>query len=225
MSHEQSRMARPVVQFAQPAPEIATDLGVERAERLVQQEHTRVDGKGARKRDALTLPARELGGTALAKATQLHEIEKFADAAVDLGAGRTCAPRPHAQPIRHVLRHRLVPEERVMLEDEADTALAHRQARGVLVIEQQPAGCRRLEARDQAQQRGLARAGGAEQCQQLTGLDNEIEAVDCQDIAEGLAQTLGADRGGGAAPRDVSVAGWWRARLRVAIRGGTCRPG
>ena len=49
-----------VVQAAQPAAQLLAHLGVERAERLVEQQHARLDGQRAGERDALALAAGEL---------------------------------------------------------------------------------------------------------------------------------------------------------------------
>ena len=48
------------VQPPQPAPQLLPHLGVERAERLVEQQHLRLDRERARQRDALPLAAGEL---------------------------------------------------------------------------------------------------------------------------------------------------------------------
>ena len=57
-----------VVQPAQPGPQILANLGVQRTERLVEQQHLRIDRERARQRHALTLPAGELVGIAGLKA-------------------------------------------------------------------------------------------------------------------------------------------------------------
>jgi hypothetical protein len=62
-------------------------------------------------------------------------------------------------------------EKGVVLEHEADPPLAHREAGGILVVEQDAAGIRRLQPRDQPQESRLARAGGPQQGQQLAGMD------------------------------------------------------
>ena len=49
-----------VVQPAQPAAQLLAHLGVERAERLVEQQHARLDRQRARQRHALALAAGEL---------------------------------------------------------------------------------------------------------------------------------------------------------------------
>jgi hypothetical protein len=66
-----------------------------------------------------------------------------------------------------------VAEERVVLEDEADVALLHRQRQGVLAAEHHAARGREIEAGEDAQQRRLAGAGRPEQRHQFAGLDVE----------------------------------------------------
>ena len=58
-------------------------------------------------------------------------------------------------------------EERVVLEHEADPTLLHGKARRVQRVEEHGAAMRRVEAGDDAQQRRLARARGAEQRDEL----------------------------------------------------------
>ena len=81
---EDGGVAGPVVDLAQPAAELAPDLGVERAERLVEEEHARLDGERAGERHALPLAAGELRRVALLEAGELHEIEQLQHALADL---------------------------------------------------------------------------------------------------------------------------------------------
>ena len=68
-----------------------------------------------------------------------------------------------AQAEGDVLEHRHVAEQRVVLEDEADVALAGMQVGGLGAGEQDVALIGRFHAGDDAQQRRLAAAGGTEQ--------------------------------------------------------------
>jgi hypothetical protein len=113
---EQGRVAGPVVDLAQPAPQVAPHLGVERAERLVEQQHARLDGEGAGQRNTLALTAGKLGGKAFAEACELHQFEQVANAAADLGVGWPRGARPHTQPVSNILRHVKMAEEGVVLE-------------------------------------------------------------------------------------------------------------
>ena len=57
VSDEHGGVPRLVVQFQQPTAQIAAHLGVERAERLVEQKHARLDGERPGERHALALAA------------------------------------------------------------------------------------------------------------------------------------------------------------------------
>ena len=79
-----------VVQPAQPAAQLLAHLGVERAERLVEQQHLGLDGQRAGQRDALALAAGELGREAVGQPVELHQPQQL----VHLLRGS--APRPAA---------------------------------------------------------------------------------------------------------------------------------
>ena len=70
--------------------ELAAKLRVERAERLVEQEHGRRQHERTRERDALLLPARELVRTALPEAPEPDELERL--------VRRGSASRPSRRP-------------------------------------------------------------------------------------------------------------------------------
>ena len=77
VGHEHGGVAGLVVDLAQPLAQLLADLRVERAERLVEQQHARLDGEGAGERDALALAARELLRIALVEAGELDEVEQL----------------------------------------------------------------------------------------------------------------------------------------------------
>ena len=91
--------------FAQPDAQVLADLGVERAERLVEQEHARLDGERAGEGDALLLSAGELRGIARSEVAEPHDVEQFVDARRDLALRRPRAPRPHGQAIGDIVEH------------------------------------------------------------------------------------------------------------------------
>jgi hypothetical protein len=106
-----------VVQPAQPLAQLRADLRVERAERLVEQEHARLHRQRAGERHALALAARELVGVALVVAGEPDDAEQLVDRA-------SISPSALAdrQPERDVVAHGHVLERRVVLEHEADVA-------------------------------------------------------------------------------------------------------
>ena len=114
-------------------------LRVERAERLVEQQHLGLDRERARERDALALAAGELVRIAVGEPVELHEREQLVDLGADLRLVRAASRfGPHAQAEGDVLEDRHVAEQRVVLEDEADLALAHVGAGRVLAVEAAP---------------------------------------------------------------------------------------
>ena len=69
-----------VVQAPQPLAQLRADLRVEGAERLVEQQHARLDRERAGERHALALAARELARVALVVAGEPDDAEQLVDA-------------------------------------------------------------------------------------------------------------------------------------------------
>jgi hypothetical protein len=86
--------------------------------------------------------------------------------------GRALGARLHAQAEGDVVEHGHVAEQRVVLEHEADLALAHMGAGGILAIEQHLARVGLFQPGDDAQQRRLAAARRAEQRDQFAGRES-----------------------------------------------------
>ena len=100
-------------------------LGVQRGERLVEQQHARLDGERAGQRDPLLLAAGELVGVAVGLLGEAHQVQHLA------GRGRRsrlALPRS-LQSERDVVERGQVREEAVGLEDHAHVALVRRHAR------------------------------------------------------------------------------------------------
>jgi hypothetical protein len=93
----------------------------------------------------------------------------------------------HHQAISDVVGNVHVREKRVVLEDGVDVALEWRLVRNVTTVEDDAALGREFEARDHPERRRLARAGRPEHREELTVVDRQIDAGDCFDVAETLA--------------------------------------
>ena len=93
VGHVHERDADLRLQLLQLHLQLAPQLGVEGAERLVEQQHRGLEHQGAGQGDALLLPAGELAGLARRVARQLHELQRLADAPPDLGLGARRARR------------------------------------------------------------------------------------------------------------------------------------
>ena len=226
MRHENGGEAGFSVQFAQPASEFLANLCIECAERLVEQKHARLDGKGAGERDALALAARNLARETGFQPLKLHEIQQAVYATCYFAGVWPFFARAHAQSEGDIAEDCHVPEQRILLEDEADTALTQRERRRVLAVEADRAflGCG--QPRNGAQKRRLAGAGGTEQREQFARPHRERDILQRGESAVGLAQPFNVDpdrRGALPLPRlrGTSAVRSRQARHRSAIRGRT----
>ena len=174
MRDEDGRDAELLLDLADGAAQLLADLGVERAERLVEQEHFGPVRECAGDRDALLLAARELGRQALVHALERDELQELRAAGHALGA----ADAPDPQREFDVVRDAHVAEQRVVLEHEADAAVAGRDPGDVPAVQRDAAVVHLDEAGDGAQQGALAAAGGPEQDQELALLDLQRDVVD-----------------------------------------------
>ena len=163
---EQGGQAELVQELLQLAAHGHLRMGIERRERLVEEEDARVAGERPREGDALALAARELGRARLREVRDLEALEVLVD------------PVPAA--VGDVLAHRHVREEGVLLEDEADAALVGLQEDvrlGVepdVVVEHDPPARRTDETGDGPQHRRLAGARGADERDRPLDLEREL---------------------------------------------------
>ena len=213
--HEHRRHVHDVVELPQPLAELGADAGVERAERLVEEEHLRLGRERAGEAHALPLPARELRRVAVAEVLELHEVQELVDALGDLRL-RALA---HLEAERDVLAHGHVLERRVVLEDEADVALLRRERRRVLAGEEDLAGVGRLEPGDDPEQRRLARAARPEERRERARLDVERDVVERDEVAEALRDV--ADENGHQAVSSFGRMTVMATRTRIAISAST----
>ena len=139
-------------------------LRVERRERLVEQQHPRLDRERARERDALLHAARELVRIAVAGVAEADELEQLADPAAPR---RPCRLprifRPNSTFWRAVMfgkrlyAWKTMPMSRWFGDD----------ARHVLAVDDDRGPRRAVEAGDEPQRRRLAAAGRPEQREEL----------------------------------------------------------
>src|SRR6516165_1615703 len=128
-------------------------LRIERGERLIHQQNLRVDGERAREIDALAHAAGELARMVMLEPFEPHELEQLHGARAlrwpDLS--RNLAPDDG------VGEYRTPGQEIVVLKYESAIAAGRIHD---APVEQHFPGARRLEPRDDAQERGLAAARG-----------------------------------------------------------------
>ncbi len=180
---------------------LLAELQIQRAERLVEQQHGRPVDEGPCERHPLRLAAGDLGGPALLEARELHEVQHLGDPLLDLLVGDALP----AQPEGDVVEDREVGKEGVVLEHRVDVPLVRRQPGDVLAL--QLDGSRRglLEAADHPEGRGLAAPRWAEEAEELTVHDLEVDVVDGDGIAELLHHLDEPDVDGGHVPSHSCV--------------------
>ncbi len=170
---------------------LLAQLLVERAEGFVQQQRLGLLGQRARQRHALTLPARELAGAALGEGRQLHQVEHPGDLRRDL----TLRHPVLLQSVGDVLLNAHVGEEGVGLEHHVHRPLPRGHRGHVLAVDLDRAAVRPLEPREHPQEGGLARAGAAEEAEDLPLPHVEAQVVDGPVAVEALGQVRDADEG------------------------------
>ncbi|MOA07159.1 hypothetical protein D3C78_1268420 [compost metagenome] len=186
-----------LVQARQPAAQLLAHLGVEGAEGFVEQQDLRLHRQGASQGDALALAAGKLFRVAVGEPVQLHHVQQLVDLLGDLLLGRALALGLHAQAEGNVVEHGHVAEQGVVLEHEADVAVAHVVLGDVLAVEHDAAHVRGFQAGDDPQQGGLAAAGRAEQRHQLAAVDIQVDLVERLEGVEVLADVADFNAHGG----------------------------
>ena len=151
-----------VVEPAQPGPQLGADVRVQRAERLVEQQHARLDGERSCERHPLALAAGELVRALPGPGGEADQREQLVDALADL----VLRALADLQAERDVVADAHVCERRVVLEHETDPAVLWPCARDVIAVDQHRAAVGSLEPRDDSQQRRLPRAARAQQRRQ-----------------------------------------------------------
>jgi hypothetical protein len=155
--------------------------GVERGGRLVGKDQRRLVGERAPNRHALLLAAGEVGRHIVGAVGDFEVVEQLPGAAARAAAVH--AVELHGQ--GDVVQRREEGDQVVCLEDEPDVLAAeaaHVDADPAIAVDRlaiylDQAGAGIDDQADAQEQRGLARTAGAEQRDQLAGLDIEIDTI------------------------------------------------
>ena len=178
---------------AMQPPQLEAHLGaqhrVEVRERLVEQEQARLDDRGCGR-----APPAAAGRprAATADAPRSRRGPPARSAAATRSRERSARDPALAEPERHVLEHREVRPERVVLEDHAEVALPRRDRVDDLVVDHDAAFVGGDEAGEQAQQGGLAAARRPQQGVELAGADRERDVPHRPVVAVALAHAFHA---------------------------------
>ena len=156
---------------------------VERAERLVEEQHRGLADECAGERDALLLAAAQVPRVAIRKLVEADHLQHLAHLAIALAALDALDLEAELD----VLVHVAVGEEREALEHHGGVALRRREVGDVLAGDVDLSLGDLFETADHAQRRGLAAAARAEHGDELAVLDLGVEVDDGAHVAvEGL---------------------------------------
>ena len=135
------------------------------------------------------LTARQLVRHPVGQMGKPHKLKPLLHLGGDVGRRNA----PFAQAESHVIAHAHMRPERVGLKHHADVPLPRVQRDDILAADQDTTLRPRTEPRDRAQQRGLARTGGAEKSEELPRFDVEIDPLENFGRAEGEVEILDRD--------------------------------
>ena len=165
--------ARAAQQGAQLGAQVVAQLGIKIAHRLIQQEQRWPPDQGPRQGYPLPLPARKLGGFALAQPFQLHQGQHLIQLTFDLGIVHP----PQLQAEAEVALHAEVGKQGIALKHHRHLPLSRRQSRDGAPAQPDVAGADGIQAGDQPQRAAFAAAAGAKHRQDFAGSHRQAELI------------------------------------------------
>ena len=154
--------------------QLPAHLRVQRREGLVEEEHLRLDRERPGEGDPLLLAARHLVRISVGLLLEPDELEHRSGPLAAL----VLAHAPQAQPVGDVVDARHVGEQAVRLEDDAHAALARRDVRDVLAVDEDPAAVDLVEPAERPQRGRLAAPGRTEEGDELARGDVDRQSVE-----------------------------------------------
>src|SRR5712691_13244522 len=155
--HDDEDGLLPPVQIQEEGRHVPGRCAIEVARRLVAQQEPRLPDERPRDRDALPLAARQLARAMIEAIAEPHLFDQHAGP-FGCASGITGTGVGHERGNQHVLDHRALRQQTVVLKHEADRAVAERRERGcrklerILAVERHRARGRRLERAEHVQQ-------------------------------------------------------------------------
>ena len=168
------RHRQPGLELGELGPGLDPQLRVQVRERLVHQVHLRLANDRPAHGDALALAAREVLRLAIEEGLEGEHARHLAHPCRPLFLGHLVLLEGEA----HVLGDRQLRVQGVVLEDHRDVPVAGPHAAHISVADEDRPLVERLEAGQQAQRGGLARARRPDEHHQLAVVDLEIEMRD-----------------------------------------------
>ena len=151
-----------------------TQFGVQVGQRLVQQQHWRLNHQSASQSHPLALSAREFPGVALRQIAQVHQSQSRGHALGTFGLGHGA----HLQAKTHILGHRHVGKQRIALKHNAQAARVRGFVGDVLAIQKNVTFAGFYKAGHHLQRGGFAAARRPQQGDELAFFNAQVHLVD-----------------------------------------------
>jgi hypothetical protein len=151
--------------------QLLSEFAIERAKRLIEQQSIRLEHQCTRECDTLLLSARQFAGPARREFSQTDAFQHLQRLSAALPAGHPF----HAQREFDVVEHAHMGEQCIALEDHAEVASFRWQIGDILAVNTDLPLAQGLETRHHHQCRGLARAAGSEQAEELPRPQREAD--------------------------------------------------
>ena len=166
--------AQVVLQFHDLRTGLHAEFRVQVRQRLVHEEHLRFPHDRPAHRHTLTLATGEVLRLSVQVVAQVQQVGGVVDALLDLGLGALGDGQGEA----HVLPHRHVRVQRVVLEDHRDVPVARLDTGDVAATDGDRPGAGGLQSCQGAQDGGLTAARRTDQHEELAVTDGEVEVWD-----------------------------------------------
>ena len=163
---------------------ILTQTQIQRAQRLVQQQHLRPVHQGTGNRHTLLLTTGELVDTPAVKALQADDLQHFTDTLSYLVLRHFCDTQAKGDVFKHVQMRK----QRIFLEHRVDLPLMGRDIVDPLAVEGHIAACGRGETADDPQCGSLAAPTGAKQREEFGIVDVKIDVIENQLVVKRHAE-------------------------------------
>src|ERR1039458_215345 len=172
VGHQEESDARAALHGLELDAHLFAQFGIERGERLIEQQDAGLKHQRAGESDALALTAGKLRGAAVFLAGETDQLQNFAHTGVDIGGAVALEAE------LYVAARGEMGEEGVILEDGAHVALIRFALIDDFAVEQDVAGSGLLEAGDEAQRGGLAASRWAQQREEAASRNGQRDLAD-----------------------------------------------
>ncbi len=172
MGHVDGGDAQVCLELGDVGPRLHPHFGVQVGQRLVHAEHLRFTDDGSPHRHPLPLTTRQCLRLALEVLGETQDLGGLGDAPLAL----LRVDLRHLQGEAHVVGHRHVRVQRVVLEHHRDVAVLRRQLRHLAVADVDVTVIDLLQAGEHPQRRGLATARRSDENHELAVLDLQVDA-------------------------------------------------